>query len=519
DLIYAMIDVCKKRQVPKRRDYCVGPVHRAIHSIAVAIEDHAKFIGVDSRFVATKLIEGDEPMTQTLKLSKNEEQLIGHIVYEMEQEVQMDREAALADMRYNFIEEICSDTVHKKGKSKEYLRSIKIDKILTHRFFSIPIFILAMFLIFYLSFNVVDSFLNDLLTLGIDSFSNIVDNALTNYGINEVVHSLIIDGIFQGVGGVLSLLPSIVALFFFLSILEDSGYMARIAFVLDKPMKKIGLSGKSLVSLVIGFGCSVPAIMSARTLASKRDQKMTIFLVPFISCSAKIPIYAMFSQAFFPGYESIAMIIIYVFGILMGTMSGFLLNGTVFKGQGTSFLMELPNYRLPSAKSVLLMIWDKTKDFLVRAFTVIFVASIIIWFLQSFDSRLNYISDSSDSILAYIGKMIAPIFQPLGFSGWETSTALITGLTAKESVISTLAILLNADATSLAEQLTTFFTPLSSISFLVFVLLYVPCIAAIKVTFNELKSKKLATFMIFYQLIFAWVISFIVYNIGRLFII
>lgn len=513
DLIELAVHVAETKQRPKRKDFCSGAIHRTIHGIAHLIEDHAQKIDVSPRFAAIKLIEGDEPMTKMLRLTENELDMIEHNVVEMEKELGTDREAALADMRYTFIEKACKDTVIKTGESKAHARSVKIDSVLTHKFFAIPIFIGIMLLMFYLTFGVVGAFLSNVLTYIIDIVTVSADNLLTVYGINPVVHSLIIDGIFAGVGSVLSFLPVIVTLFFFLSILEDSGYMARVAFVMDKLLRKIGLSGRSFVPMIIGFGCSVPAIMSARTMASERDRKMTILLVPFMSCSAKLPIYALFTDVFFKQYKALVMIILYVMGIVTGIISGYMFNSTIFKGNPVPFVMELPNYRFPSFKSVVMLMWDKAKDFIQKAFTIIFTAAIVIWFLQTFDTRINVVTDSSQSILALIGKFIAPVFKPLGFSDWKAATALITGFSAKETVVSTLAVL--TGGTGVNAALSNMFTPIAAFSFLTFALLYTPCIAAISAVKREMNSALAAFGVVVFQILTAWVAAFIVYNIGN----
>lgn len=517
ELIETAVHTAREKQRPKRQDFCTGAVHRAIHSIAHLVEDHAERINVPPRFAATKLVEGDDPMMNALGLSDNEKDMVAHSVTEMERELSTDREAALADMRYTFISGLCSDSVVKMGESKEHLRSVAIDNVLTHKFFAIPIFLLIMMLVFWLTFGVIGSALSYLLSIAIDFITDEVSAGLTAYGINPVVHSLIIDGVFAGVGSVLSFLPIIVVLFFFLSILEDSGYMARVAFVMDKLLRKIGLSGRSFVPMLIGFGCSVPAIMATRTLSSERDRKMTILLTPFMSCSAKLPIYAMFTAAFFPSHRALVMIAIYVIGMAMGILSGLVLKGTVFHGKPVPFVMELPNYRFPSAKSVGLLMWDKAKDFLTRAFTVIFVATIIIWFLQSFDTRLNVVSNSSNSMLANIGMLISPIFAPLGFSDWRASTALITGFTAKEAVISTLAVLTGTDVSNLPAALSKMFTPATAWSFLTFTLLYTPCVAAINAVRREMNSTRNAVGVVFFQSGIAWITAFAAYHIAALF--
>ncbi|MEE1490924.1 MAG: ferrous iron transport protein B [Massilioclostridium sp.] len=518
ELIDRAIKTAQAKQKPKRQDFCSGAVHRAIDAVAHLIEDPAERIGVPARFAATKLVAGDQPMLDSLGLSDNEKDMVEHSVTEMERELDTDRQAALADMRYNFIDKLVADSVVKCGESREHVRSVKIDNILTHKYFAIPIFLLIMLLIFWLTFGVIGSALSDLLAGGISLLTDAVSSALTAYGINPVVHSLVIDGVFAGVGSVLSFIPTIVVLFFFLSLLEDSGYMARVAFVMDKLLRKIGLSGRSFVPMLIGFGCSVPAIMATRTLSSKRDQKMTILLTPFMSCSAKLPIYGMFTMAFFPHYRALVMISLYVLGMLIGILSGLLFKKTIFRGKPVPFVMELPNYRLPSPKSVALLLWDKAKDFLTRAFTVIFLATIIIWFFQTFDTRLNIVDSSADSMLASIGRFIAPIFAPLGFGDWRASTALITGFTAKEAVISTLAVLTGTNTAGLPGALTQILSPLAACSFLVFTLLYTPCVAAINAVRREMNSRAGALGVVVYQTGVAWLAGCLVYQIGSLFI-
>lgn len=519
ELVQAAVRVAKEKQLAKVVDFCKqGPVHRCIHSVCHQIEDHAEKAGLSVRFSCSKLIENDTRIVDMLQLSQNELELVEHSIIEMEAEAGMDRNAALADMRYDFIESVCADTVIKCEESKEHIRSVKIDSILTHRYFAIPIFILVMFLVFFLTFNVFGAVLSDLLSLLIDDITALVDKGLTAYGINPVVHSLVIDGIFAGVGSVLSFLPIIVVLFFFLSILEDTGYMARIAFVMDKLLRKIGLSGRSIVPLLVGFGCTVPAVMASRTLSSERDRRMTIMLTPFMSCSAKIPIYAVFAAAFFPQYAALVMIGMYLTGIIIGIIVALIFDRTVFRGKPIPFVMELPNYRFPSAKSVLLLMWDKAKDFLQRAFTIIFLATVIIWFLQSFDSRLNVVTDSADSILAAIGHLLAPVFAPLGFNDWRIPTALITGFTAKEAVISTLGVLMGTSTAALGPALHSLFTPVSAISFLVFTLLYTPCVAAIAAVKRELESGWLALGVVVLQCVVAWLAAFGVYLLLGLFV-
>lgn len=519
ELVQAAVRVAKEKRTAKVIDFCKqGPVHRCIHSVCHQIEDHAEKAGLSVRFSCSKLIENDTRIVDMLQLSQNELELVEHSIIEMEAEAGMDRNAALAGMRYDFIESVCADTVIKCEESKEHIRSVKIDSILTHKYFAIPIFILVMFLVFFLTFNVFGAVLSDLLSMLIDDITALVDKGLTAYGINPVVHSLVIDGIFAGVGSVLSFLPIIVVLFFFLSILEDTGYMARIAFVMDKLLRKIGLSGRSIVPLLVGFGCTVPAVMASRTLSSERDRRMTIMLTPFMSCSAKIPIYAVFAAAFFQKYAALVMIGMYLTGIIIGIIVALIFDRTVFRGKPIPFVMELPNYRFPSAKSVLLLMWDKAKDFLQRAFTIIFLATVIIWFLQSFDSRLNVVTDSADSILAAIGHLLAPVFAPLGFNDWRIPAALITGFTAKEAVISTLGVLMGTSTAALGPALHTLFTPVSAISFLVFTLLYTPCVAAIAAVKRELESGWLALGVVILQCVVAWLAAFGVYLLLGLFV-
>ena len=517
DLIGAIREVASRRIYPKVTDFCEkGPVHRCIHAVCHQVEDHAERIGMSPRFAATKIVEGDAEVIDRLALSANELDLMEHSIVEMEQDSGMDRNAALAAMRYDFIEKICSQAVIKCRESREHVRSMKIDSVLTHKYFAIPAFVLIMVVVFYLTFGLIGSFLSDLLSLGIDVLSGVTEQALTDYGINPVVKSLVIDGIFTGVGSVLSFLPIIVILFFFLSILEDSGYMARIAFVMDRPLRKIGLSGKSFVSMLIGFGCSVPAVMSTRTLSSDRDKKMTIMLIPFISCSAKIPIYALFAAAFFERKGVLVMLALYTFGILVGLLCAMILKRTVFRGSSMPFMMELPNYRFPSAKSVLILMWDKAKDFVQRAFTIIFVATLLIWFLQTFDTRFNVVTDSGESLLAMIGKLIAPLFIPLGFGDWRAATALIGGFTAKEAVVSTLGVLTGSSMSNLSETLGKIFTPVSAVSFLVFTLLYTPCVAAVATIKRELGSTWKTLGVVCMQCGVAWIVSCVVYQILRL---
>lgn len=511
ELIDEAVRVAAGKILPQVYDFCEpGPVHRCIHAVCHQIEDHAQLAGVNVRFAATWLIEGDAAMEERLKLDQNEKELIEHSVLQMEQERGLDRNAALADMRYDFIEKLVREAVTKPKESRQHKRSVQADKILTGKYTAIPIFIGVMFLIFFLTFHVIGAFLSDLLALGIDALTLAVDTALTAYGLNPVVQSLIIDGIFEGVGSVLSFLPVIVTLFFFLSILEDTGYMARVAFVMDKLLRRIGLSGKSIVPMLIGFGCTVPAVMATRTLPSERDRTMTILLTPFMSCSAKIPIYGFFSAAFFPEKAALVMIGLYVFGILMGILAALVLEKTAFRGRPVPFVMELPNYRLPSVKSVALLLWEKAKDFLERAFTVIFLATIVIWFLQSFDTRLNVVADSADSLLAMVGQFLAPIFAPLGFADWRCATALISGFIAKESVVSTLEILLGTSA------LSALFTGKSAVSFLVFTLLYTPCVAAIAAIRREVGSAVRAALIALSQCCVAYLAAFAVFSLLQL---
>ena len=517
ELINAALNVAKNRILPKVTDFCSGgPVHRCVHAVSHLIEDHAEDHGISPRFAATKLIEGDTDIIRRLELNENELEMMEHSITEMESERGLDRNAALADMRYSFIEQVCADTVKKCHESKERRRSVAIDRVLTGKYTAIPIFICAMLLIFYLTFDVIGAFLGDLMDMGIASLTDIVDNALTSYGINPVIHSLIIDGVFAGVGSVLSFLPLIVVLFFFLSVLEDSGYMARIAFVMDRPLRKLGLSGRSIVPMLIGFGCSVPAIMATRTLSSERDRRMTMALIPFMSCSAKIPIYAVFTEAFFTEYKALVMISLYVLGIIVGIIATLISKHTIYRGNPMPFVMELPNYRMPSPKSVLMLMWEKAKDFVQKAFTLIFAASIIIWVLRTFDTRLNIVENQEDSLLALLGKLISPVFKPLGFGDWRISTAVITGLTAKEAVISTLSVLLGVSMTELSGALAGVFTAQAAVSFLTFVLLYTPCIAAIGAFRRETSALRTLGIVIF-QCAVAWVAAFGIHGMMLLF--
>lgn len=511
ELVEHAVHVARYRERPGRMDFCDaegpdgGAMHRCIHSIMHLIEDHAHKYKIPTRFAASKLVEGDKLVEEALHLDQNEREMIEHIISQMETESGMDRQAALANMRFTFIHKVCDATVVRPHESKEHIRSQKMDRILTGKYTAIPVFAAIMILIFYLTFGLIGKWLSDFLNLGIDAFTGWVDSLLTLAHVNEVVHSLVIDGIFTGVGSVLGFLPMIVTLFFFLSLLEDSGYMARVAFVMDKLLRKIGLSGRSFVPMIIGFGCSVPAIMATRTLPSERDRKMTVLLTPFMSCSAKMQIYAFFAAAFFPGKSALVMTILYFTGVVVGIGFAWILDHTAFRGEPVPFVMELPNYRFPSAKSVGRLIWDKAKDFLTRAFTIIFLATIIIWFLQSFDTHLNIVTDSKDSILALVGSLLAPLFVPLGFGNWKISTALITGFMAKESVVSTLTILSAVDI----------LTPFTAAVFLVFTLLYTPCVAAIASVKRELGGKW-AVGVAITQCVIAWLVAFLVRIVGLL---
>ncbi len=513
ELIDSAVRAAREKRRPKRVDFCDdGPVHRCIHAVSHLIEDHARNASMARRFAATKMIEGDSDIIERLAIDQNELELLEHSIVQMEEEGGLDRNAAIASMRYDYIEKLCEKTVVKSRESKEHIRSVRIDRVLTNKYAALPIFVGIMLLIFWLTFDVVGAFLQDLLALGIDRLSEVVDRGLSAYGLNPVVHSLIVKGIFAGVGSVVSFLPIIVVMFFFLSILEDTGYMARVAFVMDKLLRKIGLSGRSFVPMLIGFGCTVPAVMATRTLPSSRDRRLTILLTPFMSCSAKIPIYAVFSAAFFPRYAALTMGLLYFGGMVVGVLVSLLLKKTLFRGKPVPFVMELPNYRMPSAKSVAMLLWDKAKDFLQRAFTVIFVATLIIWFLQSFDPHLNFVQDSSQSLLAGIGKLLAPIFQPLGFGDWRITTALVTGFTAKEAVVSTLGILTGTGMENLSMGLAGLFTTASAVSFLVFTLLYTPCVAAIAAIGRELGGKWRGALVAVFQCVVAWLVAALVYQ-------
>ena len=513
ELIRHAVHVAKQQEPPLKQDFCDkddhgGAVHRCIHAVIHLIEDHAALAGLPVRFAATKAIEGDALILQQLQLDRNEQEMLEHIVRQMETERGLDRSAAIADMRFEFIERLCAQTVIRPQESKERIRSEKIDRILTGRYTAIPCFIGIMVLVFYLTFNVIGGGLQKLLELGIDRLSALTDTALTQLHVNPVIHSLVIDGIFTGVGSVLSFLPIIVTLFFFLSLMEDSGYIARVAFVMDKLLRRIGLSGKSIVPMLIGFGCTVPAVMATRTLTSERDRKMTILLTPFMSCTAKLPIYSFFVSVFFPGKGGLIMSGLYLLGILVGIGAAFLYKDTLFRGEPIPFVMELPNYRLPSVKNVGQLLWEKAKDFLQRAFSVILIATVVVWFLQSFDLQLNMVSDSADSILARISGILVPLFAPLGLGDWRICTALISGFMAKESVVSTLEVLFGGTIGSILS-------PLSAGSLLVFSLLYTPCVAAVASVRRELGGKWAAGLAL-WQCLIAWVVAFVFHGIGAL---
>ena len=516
ELIDHALHLAKYQERPRQVDFCSADdersaVHRCIHAIMHLIEDHAQRAGIPLRFAASKLAEGDQVILEALELQDNEKEMLEHIILQMELECSLDRAAAIADMRFHFIQEVCGQTVVKPQESREHARSTRIDRILTGKYTAIPVFIAIMGLVFWLTFNVIGAWLSDLLDMGITWLTDVTDAALTAGHVNAALQSLIVDGIFTGVGSVLSFLPIIVTLFFFLSILEDSGYMARVAFVMDKLLRKIGLSGRSIVPMLIGFGCTVPSVMACRTLASERDRKMTILLTPFMSCSAKLPIYAFFTAAFFPKHGALVMVGLYFIGILVSILTAFVLKGSLFKGEAVPFVMELPNYRMPGAKNVVQLLWEKAKDFLQRAFTVIFIATIIIWFLQTFDFRFNMVTDSQNSMLASAAGVIAPIFRPLGFGDWRISTALITGFMAKESVVSTLSILIPSQ-----EMLMGLLTPLTAMALLVFCLLYTPCVAAVASIKRELGGKW-AVVVVVGQCAIAWLAAGVVRLIGLLF--
>ncbi len=516
DLIEIAYQTAKGKKNHLKWDFCSGATHKAIHAVTHLIEDRAVQSNLPLRFTAIKVIEGDALVERELAISPQEKAIIDSIVHEMENNLATDKEAAIVDMRYSFIEELCRNYIQKGGESKERQRSVKIDRLLTHKIWAIPIFLGIMAFIFWLTFGILGSTLSNLMGNFIQYVTNLVDAGLTALGISFWLHSLIIDGVFVGIGSVLSFLPTIIILFFFLSLLEDSGYMARVAFVMDKLLRKIGLSGRSFVPMLIGFGCSVPAILSTRTLASKKDRMVTILLVPFMSCSAKLPIYALFTAAFFPNYQALVMICLYVLGIVMGILIGFLLKKTAFKGDAAPFIMELPAYRLPTWNNIMLDVGEKAKGFIQRAFTVIFLASIVIWFCRTLDWQFNLAASSEGSILASIGSLIAPIFKPLGFGSWQATTALITGLTAKEAVVSTLAVLMGSTEAAVSGTLQGLFSTLSAASFLVFTLLYMPCIATFAVIKKELVSRKKAVLAMLFQTSVAWIVAFIVYRFGLL---
>lgn len=513
ELVNHAVHIAKYQERPGRKDFCEenengGAVHRCLHGIMHLIEDHAKNAGIPVRFAATKLVEGDNRIQKSLCLTQNEQEMIEHIISQMEQERGLDRAAAIADMRFSFIQKLVKICVIKPKESRERERSRKIDRILTGKYTAIPAFVIIMGLVFWLTFNVIGAWLQGLLETLVEWLTALVDAGLTSWNVNEMLHSLVIDGIFSGVGSVLSFLPIIVTLFFFLSLLEDTGYMARVAFVMDKLLRKIGLSGRSIVPMLIGFGCSVPGVMASRTLPSERDRKMTVMLIPFMSCTAKLPIYAFFTAAFFPGNGGLIMAVLYFAGIFVGVLVALLSKNTIFKGDAVPFVMELPNYRMPGIKNVAQLLWEKAKDFLQRAFTVIFIASIVIWFLQTFDMHFNMVADSQDSILAMAAGWIAPIFKPLGFGDWRISTALITGFMAKESVVSTLSVLFEG-TTVLLQTI----TPLSAVALLVFCLLYTPCVAAIASIKRELGGKWAAGIVVL-QCVIAWICAGIVRLVG-----
>ena len=521
ELIDRAMETAREHVLPIRADFCGADsaAHRCIHAVMHLVQDHAKEQGLPLRFCASKLIESDNDMADRLRIDKNERELIEHCLVQLETESGLDRNAALADMRYTFIESVVTAAVVKSKESREHRRSVAIDRILTGKYTAIPVFLCVILLIFWLTFNVVGAGLQRLLGSGIEQLSNVVDTALTNYGINPVIHSLVIDGIFNGVGSVLSFLPVIVTLFFFLSVLEDTGYMARIAFVMDKLLRRLGLSGRSFVPMLIGFGCSVPAIMASRTVSSDRDRKMTMLLIPFMSCSAKIPIYSVFTAAFFPGRGALIMFALYFGGMVLAILTALVLKSTLFRGKPVPFVMELPNYRFPSLRSVALLLWEKARDFLQRAFSVIFIATIVIWFLQSFDLHLNPVANSADSLLAGVGRILAVLFRPLGFGDWRFSTALLSGFVAKEQVVSTLAVLAGCDAGVLYTALPTMLpSTLAACSFLAFTLLYTPCVAAIAALRKELHSRMATLGVILIQCGMAWIVAFAVFKIGGVFV-
>jgi len=509
ELAQRVMAIALNHEKPENFDFCSGAVHRAIHSLAHVVEEKAAIKKIPARFAASKLIEGDDIILKQLNLNQNELDIINHITEEMEQDLHTDRESAIADSRYAYIEKITEKTVHHISQTRGQERSVKVDKLFTNQYLGIPVFLCIMAVVFWLTFGVLGEFLSNAFGNFIDFVIMYVDKGLTLYGLNHVIKSLIINGVFAGIGSVLSFLPTILVLFFFLSLLEDSGYMARVAFVMDSTLRKIGLSGKSIVPMIIGFGCSVPAILATRTISSRRDRKMTIFITPFMSCSAKLPVYSLFSLAFFPKHAALMMIFLYVLGIFISVIAALLLKSTAFKGKPVPFVMELPSYRVPTAKTMYLHIREKAMDFLKKAFTVIFLATIIIWFLQNFDIRLNLITDTSTSMLATVGSFIAPIFKPLGFSDWRLSTALVTGIAAKETVVSTLAILFQASGTTLSLALASVLTPATAISFLVFVLLYMPCVATFSVMKQEIGLRG-AFEAVAFETLTAWIVAFLI---------
>ena len=516
ELIKHALHIAKYQEKPIEQDFCEqndhgGAVHRCLHAVSHLIEDHARRAKLPIRFAASKVIEGDQHILEQLDLDQNELEMLEHMIVQMEKERELDRSAAIADMRFSYIKKVCRECVHKPRESKEHMRSEKLDRILTGRFTAIPLFVLIMALVFYLTFNVIGAFFQNLMELGIGTLTDLVDRALTTSGVNATLHDLVINGIFEGVGSVLSFLPIVVTMFFFLSLLEDSGYIARVAFFMDKLLRKIGLSGRSIVPMLIGFGCSVPAVMSTRTLPSERDRKMTILLTPFMSCTAKLPIYAFFVHAFFPDYGGLVLTLIYLLGILVGILAAFLYKGVLFKGEAVPFVMELPNYRLPSMRSTLQLMWEKAKDFLQKAFSVILVATVVVWFLQSFDTHFNLVKDSSDSIMALIAGFLAPLFQPLGLGDWRICTSLISGFMAKESVVSVLEVLFYAQG-----GVTAVLSPAAAGSLLIFSLLYTPCVAAIASIRREL-GRKWAVFVVVWQCVLAWLCAFLFHVVASLF--
>ncbi len=519
ELIERVLQTGREKPPVPKMDFCTGEVHKAVHAISHLIEPQAKAKNIPTRFAATKLVEGDEPMQRRMQLAKNELHIIEHAVESMEKALGTDREAALADMRYAYIQRLCTTMVHKSGDTLEHRRSVRIDVLLTHRYLAIPLFFCIMMTVFYLTFGPLGSALSDAFSALVDAASVWIGQGLVALKVNALVTSLVMDGVLTGIGSVLSFLPTILVLFLFLSLLEDTGYMARVAFVMDKLLRKIGLSGRSFVPMLIGFGCSVPAIMATRTLASERDRKMTILLTPFMSCSAKLPIYALFTDAFFTGHKALVMMGMYALGIVAGILYGLLCKSTLFRGKPVPFVMELPSYRIPSPKSVILHMWEKAKDFIKKAFTIIFISTIVVWVLRTFDFRFNVVADSAQSMLAGLGRILAPVFAPLGFGDWRASTALVTGLSAKEAVVSTFAVLMGVSGKeALAGAMSQLFTPLAALSFLSFTVLYMPCLAAMAAVRRELGSMKAALLAMAAQTAWAWLVTFVLYNSVRLFI-